>query len=223
MNWVLPLCVIWVLFVSSCNHRPQPSSLSAADSTLIVQENRKFRAEHDVFFRTDPGSPFVRDTSVQYHGINWYPIDPRYRGHSILHHYATPETVTVYGTKGEPRKQLKYGYFEFTIPGENGQGGVSIRLQVYKFTPSDARRYQLYPHALSVWFTDRTTGQETYQVGRYVEVDEESPDPAFVYTIDLNQAYNPYCAYSAMYSCAIPPKEDHVDLALRVGEMKYHE
>jgi len=29
----------------------------------------------------------------------------------------------------------------------------------------------------SVWFTDGTTGKETYQVGRYVDVGEAFPDP----------------------------------------------
>jgi hypothetical protein len=30
-------------------------------------------------------------------------------------------------------------------------------------------------------------------------------------------------AHPALYSCAIPRKEDFVDIALRVGEMKYHD
>jgi uncharacterized protein (DUF1684 family) len=76
---------------------------------------------------------------------------------------------------------------------------------------------------LSVWFTDETTGKETYRVGRYVEVGEENPDPQFVYTIDLNKAYNPYCAYSDLYSCAIPRKEDHIPIAIRAGEKNYHD
>ena len=180
------------------------------------------RVEMDAFFRNDPASPFRRDTSVQFHGLRWFPVNPAYRGQSVLHVYANPETVAVMGTRGEERRQLRYGYFEFPIPGDDGFP-VMLRLNVYKFTPYDRIRFDRYPENLSVWFTDRTTGAETYDVGRYVEVGDDVHDPAHRYTIDLNKAYNPYCAYSGLYSCAIPRKEDHCAFSLRVGEMKYHD
>ncbi|MGE5437699.1 MAG: DUF1684 domain-containing protein [Syntrophothermus sp.] len=41
-----------------------------------------------------------------------------------------------------------------------------------------------------------------------------------MYTIDFNLAYNPYCAYSLDYSCAIPTKEDNINLAIEAGEKK---
>jgi hypothetical protein len=126
------------------------------------------------------------------------------------------------GTKGESRRELRYGYFEFVVPDGHWVPHL-IKLNAYKFTPYDAGRYALYRNALSVWFTDSTTGRETYGVGRYVEVGDEDPDPSHVYVIDLNKAYNPYCAYSALYSCAVPRQEDYLPLAVRVGEMKYHE
>ena len=210
------------LLTESCARKHQLPPLSPADSTTIVQENIAHRAEVDEFFKLDPGSPFLRDSTVSYHGIRWFPIDARYRGRSVLHRYASPETVIVLGTKGEERRQLRYGFFEFPIPDENGNA-VLLKLNVYKFTPYDGQRYALYRDHLSIWFTDKTTGKETYNVGRYVDVGNELPDESHLYSIDLNMAYNPYCAYSPMYSCAIPRKEDNLDLALRVGEMKYHE
>lgn len=210
------------LFVAGCSRRPVLPPLSAADSLKIAEENLAHRSEMNAFFRADRGSPFVRDTSVRYHGLNWFPINPRYCVHSTLHRYADPETVTVMGTKGETRRQLRYGYFEFAVPGE-GDTPALLKLNVYKFTPYDGQRYVLYKDNLSVWFTDSTTGKETYSVGRYVEIGNEIPDPSHIYTIDLNTAFNPYCAYSSMYSCAIPRQEDHLPIALRVGEMKYHE
>ena len=210
------------VILASCSRRPVFPPLSSADSTSIVNENLAHRDTVDLFFRNDPGSPFLRDSSIAYHGIQWFPVDPRFCGHSVLHRYADPETVVVMGTKGEQRRQLLYGYFEFPVPDSTGSA-VMLRLNVYKFTPYDGQRYLLYRDYLSVWFTDRTTGHETYPVGRYVDVGMESPDPSHRYTIDLNAAYNPYCAYSGLYSCAIPRTEDHLDVALRVGEKKYHE
>jgi uncharacterized protein (DUF1684 family) len=76
---------------------------------------------------------------------------------------------------------------------------------------------------MSIWFTDSTTGHETYEVGRYLDAGEDLHDPNHRYEVDLNKSYNPYCAYSTMYSCAVPRKEDRLEFPLRVGEMKYHD
>lgn len=205
------------LFLGSCKKQQTPSHhYSTADSLRIINEIMAHRAEVDSFFRFDPNSPFNADTSAKYDGIHWFSPDIRFHFQSKLFHYENPETVVVYGTKGEPRKQLKYGYFVFDFEGEE------IRLNVYKFTAYDRRRYEMYRNKLAVWFTDESTGKETYEVGRYVDVDDEQPDANYVYTIDFNNAYNPYCAYSATYSCAIPRKEDRLPLAVNAGEMKYH-
>lgn len=206
---------------ASCSKKPKLAVLSAADSLEIVRDNTEHRTEVDSFFRTDPGSPFRRDTTAEYRGIRWYPIDPHFCVFSELHRYDDPETVLVKGTKGEDRRELRYGYFEFVLPDTAG-APQSVRLNVYKFTPYDGQRYLLYRDNLSVWFTDRTTGKETYGVGRYVDMGTEMPDPRHRYRIDFNKAYNPYCAYSTMYSCAIPRKEDHLDVAIRAGELTYH-
>ena len=163
----------------------------------------------DSFFVYDPGSPFTRDSSITYTGIKWYPVDPRYAVRSAIHRYENPDTVDVMGTKGETRRQLRYGYFEFALPDTNGMA-VPVRLNVYKFTPYDGKRYALFKDHLSVWFTDPTSGAETYHVGRYVDVGVEQPEPEHVYTIDFNKAYSPYCSYSSLYSCAIPRKEDRI-------------
>jgi uncharacterized protein len=216
--FVLPLC----LLLLSCSSKRELPALSGADSLRIVQDNQNHRGEMDQFFRNDPGSPFVRDTTIEFLGLRWFPVDPRYCVTSVLHRYDHPDTVTILGTKGEERRHLRYGYFEFVIPGD-AQQPMQIRLNVYKFTPSDGQRYLLYKDYLSTWFTDRTTGKETYRVGRYIELGPEDPDSNHLYTIDFNKAFNPYCAYSALYSCAIPMKEDHVEAALMVGERLYHE
>lgn len=202
------------LFLHCRNENPQRLWLTA-DSLRVLQEITTQRAEMDSFFRYDPDSPFHRDTSIEYAGVRWFPPDMKYYLESKLYLYANPETVFVMGTHGEERKHLKYGYFLLSIDGKE------LRLNVYKFILSDEKRYALYKDHLNVWFTDRTTGKETYEVGRYIDVGTESPDPDFVYTVNFNNAYNPYCAYSTLYSCAIPRREDYLDVTIRAGEMKY--
>ncbi len=196
--------------LSSCKkHEGIVPQLTQADTLRILQEIARYRADADEFFRNSPDSPFRRDTTIRFTGIKWLPPNLNYYFQSTLHRYDHPETVIILGTKGEERKELKYGYFVFIF------GGAEYKLNVYKSAEGNASR------ALSVWFTDATTGKETYHVGRYVDVGDESPDQSHIYTVNLNNAYNPYCAYSAMYSCAVPRKEDHLPFAVHAGEMNY--
>lgn len=211
-----------VLTAAGCARSPAAlPSISPEDSARIAIDNLAHREKIREFFLTDKGSPFRRDSSIRFTEIKWFPVDVRYCVTSPLHRYAAPETVTVMGTRGESRRNLKYGYFEFLLPDTGG--AVLCRLNVYKFTPYDGQRYLLYKNQLSVWFTDRTTGLETYHVGRYVEIGEEVPDSSHRYVIDFNKAYNPYCAYSDLYSCAIPRDEDRLTVAVAAGEKSYHE
>ena len=48
-------------------------------------------------------------------------------------------------------------------------------------------------------------------------------DPENIYTIDFNLTYNPYCAYTKDYTCPIPSKDDHIDIAITAGEKKFHD
>ena len=54
-------------------------------------------------------------------------------------------------------------------------------------------------------FKDRTSGRETYGVGRFLE--SEMPKNGKV-VLDFNKAYNPYCAFNPYSSCPIPPKQN---------------
>ena len=66
-------------------------------------------------------------------------------------------------------------------------------------------------------FTDLITGKETYEVGRYINLEIPIRDTII---IDFNKAYNPYCAYTKNYSCEIPPKENHLGIAVLAGVKK---
>jgi uncharacterized protein (DUF1684 family) len=72
---------------------------------------------------------------------------------------------------------------------------------------------------LLLLFTDLTTGQSTYNSGRYLDFTiKDIRDNTLV--IDFNKAYNPYCAYEKnKYSCPIPPRENDLPVAINAGEM----
>jgi uncharacterized protein (DUF1684 family) len=211
----LTILLISLLF-SACQKQSSQLKRSSEDSLKILNEISAYRAEQDSFFRYSAGSPFKRDTTIHYNGLKYFDPDLSFYFKSKLFRYVSAETVIVLGTKGEERKQLKYGYFILPYKGEE------YKINAYKITPYD-KNYESYKDNLSFWFRDKTTDKETYHVGRYVEIGDENSDPNHEYVIDLNKAYNPYCAYCSLFSCAIPRDEDILDFEVRAGEKKYHD
>lgn len=169
----------------------------------------KIRADKDDYLKNDPSSPFNQDENAHLAPLKYYDINFDLVFKSKLVQYDYKDTVTVFGTKGEERKAVRFGYV--TINYNN----KSYNVNVYEGISRSGVKYY------SIWFTDLTTGEETYGVGRYLDF-ELNPDPDFIYDIDFNLAYNPYCAYSSKYSCAIPLKEDHIPLKITAGEKNFH-
>jgi uncharacterized protein (DUF1684 family) len=174
-----------------------------------VNEIETMRAETNEYMKNNHNSPFNFKGKVKFHDLNYFEVNPEMVFQSKLIEFTEKDTVTIFGTKGEPRKTIRFGYLEFTYQGK------SFPLKVYKTNSNNGQTYY------SIWFTDQTTNQESYGVGRYLSF-EKSDDPNHTYTIDFNKAFNPYCAYSKEYSCAIPTKDDYLDLAIKAGEKKFY-
>jgi uncharacterized protein (DUF1684 family) len=187
----------------SCN------SKYTAEQKQYINDVGQYRNEKNDYMKNNPDSPFNQDTTIEFAPLHYYDVDPAFVFKSKLFEYPQKDTITIYGTKGEERKVVRYGFVDINYKKQ------PYKVNVYKGTTSDGTVYY------SIWFTDKTTGNETYGVGRYIDFDI-NPDSNYVYTVDFNLAYNPYCAYSAKYSCAIPTKEDYLDLAVTAGEKKYH-
>jgi hypothetical protein len=174
-----------------------------------IQDIENQRKDKDDFMKNNPGSPFNRDKNAVFHPLKYYDVNPDFVFNSKLYNYSIKDTIKIIGTKGDERKAVRFGYVQF-----NFDDNV-YRINVYEGAANNNSLYY------AIWFTDKTTGDETYGVGRYLDFDLNS-DSNYVYTIDFNLAYNPYCSYSAIYSCAIPSKEDHINLAIEAGEKKFH-
>lgn len=135
----------------------------------------------------------------------FYDNDPAWVFKATLRRYDHPETRSVLTSLDRRKEYLVVGYFELTPP-----GGAPIKVQVYQptFIANGADN-------LSILFTDQTTGKETYGAGRYLDL--EAPQDG-VYSVDFNRAYNPLCAYTHVYNCPIPPRENALPVAVRAGE-----
>ena len=200
---VLPILFLTIVL---CNCTPDHSpEVKAYIDSIRIQRN-----ETDIYMKENPGSPFNYKGKVEFHPLNYFDVDPKFKFESKLFGYDSQDTVTIYGTKGEARKTLRYGYVTWRYNDRD------YKINVYRGISRGGEVYY------SIWFTDKTTNNESYGVGRYINF-EKSDNPDHIYTIDFNLAYNPYCAYSKEYSCAIPTKEDYLDLAIEAGEKKFHD
>jgi uncharacterized protein (DUF1684 family) len=177
------------------------------DPTYIQIDRFTIRLTHQripALIVFDPRSPRFKD----YKGLKYFPIDLSYRYELPLTANPKPDTVIVESTRGNERRAQRLGWFDFVV------GRTSCRLEVVRLLEPGVGE-----NDLGVFFRDRTTGKESYPVGRYVDV---KTLPGGKYLLDFNFAYNPACAFSEHYNCPIPSKANVLAVAIRAGEMDSH-
>lgn len=194
-----------VLLLFSCRKQEDVVTLNNQYINSLEQE----RENKDREMMQGSDSPFNRDSTAKFEPLKYYKPTAEFIFKSKLHINDKQNPVTIYGTRGEARKAITFGYVVLNYKGKD------YKLNVYKNIGHNGQSYY------SVWFTDRTTGKETYPVGRYLDF-ELNANPEYIYTLDFNRAYNPYCAYSDLYTCAIPTKEDYLDFEIKAGEKNFH-
>ncbi|MBU0475248.1 MAG: DUF1684 domain-containing protein [Bacteroidetes bacterium] len=200
---LIPIFAIVFWIISGGNHTEEQKK--------YIKELEEYRAKNDIEFRDSSYSPFNYKSKVEFHSLNYFDANFDFIFTGKLVENEIKDTVKVFGTKGEERKSVRFGVLKL----QNEKHKLDLKL--YETLAKDGvTKYY------SIWFTDKTTNEETYGVGRYLNF-ELNENPEFIYTIDFNFAYNPYCAYSSEYSCAIPTKEDYLDIAIEAGEKKFHE
>ncbi len=109
----------------------------------------------------------------------------------------------------------RFGYLYFDI------NHVQCTLTVYQ--NMELKNKPEFKNYLFIPFRDKTSGNESYGGGRYL--DFYLPKKQSIVEIDFNLCYNPYCAYSYRYSCPIPPKENTLLISIEAGEKtpSYHD
>ena len=204
------LLVGLLLIISGCD---QKSNIDESKNPPLEEDYLAAilleRAHKDSSMQYDSHSPFNRDPNATFASLNYYDPASEFIFKSNLYEHNPIDTVNVFGTRGEVRRVLRVGFVKFEYSGNE------YKVNVYKAFSRDGQAYH------SIWFTDKTTGEETYGVGRYLDFEKED-DPEHIYTIDFNEAYNPYCAYSAQFTCPIPREEDHIAMEIRAGEKNFH-
>ena len=184
-------------------------SLSGGQSDeAYLQTVQKEREEKDDFMRGDE-SPFTDSTEI-FTGLKYFPSDVKFRILANLEEVENKKVVVLPTSDDKEQTYLEYAYASFSLD------GVDSKLLVLEIMDMGPQRGKLF-----LAFADATSANETYGAGRYLDV-KKVPGATSI-TLDFNQAYNPYCAYSDKFSCPFPPKENILKVAIGAGEKSYHE
>jgi uncharacterized protein (DUF1684 family) len=176
-----------------------PSSIKVARFTLRLSHQR-----FPAIIVFDPQSPRF----TLYKGVKYFPPDLAYHIVAGLTPNPHPDTTIILSTRGNRRRAVRVGWFDFKVK------GTPVRLEANRLLEPGVGEKDV-----SLFFTDATTGKESYGVGRYLDPE---PRPDGRYVLDFNKCYNPACAYSEHYNCPIPPAENHLKIAIAAGEMDSH-
>ena len=176
-----------------------PTSIKVGRFTLRLSHQR-----YPAIIVFDPQSPRFK----QYKGVQYFPPDLSYHIVTALVPNPNPDTTIILSTRGNRRRAVRVGWFDFKI------NGTRCRLEASRLLEPGVGETDL-----GLFFTDATTGKGSYSVGRYLDPERRKDG---LYVLDFNKCYNPACAYSDHYNCPIPPQENHLTVAIRAGEMDSH-
>ena len=148
-------------------------------------------------------SPVPADKRSTFPPLPYYPIDEQYRVPAGLKMVESDQIIELSLSTGQTRQMRRIGTLAFTLKGE------PLSLTAFADV-GDTRLRRLF-----VPFGDLTSGTETYQGGRYLDLDRTASG---IYDLDFNRAYHPFCVFDSRYECPIPPRENRLKVAIRAGE-----
>jgi uncharacterized protein (DUF1684 family) len=173
----------------------QPVTVSIGDMQLRF----RFRESELRVTVIDPQSPMQKSATPSV----WFPADAHYRIVANWVAFPEPKLVRLPDNDGGAREWKSPGYASFIVAG--------TRVTLQSILSPDGK-------ILSFFFRDETAGKETYGAGRFLDTDPPKDGKVI---IDFNKAYNPSCAFNTLFVCPIPPRENHLPVAIGAGERVY--
>lgn len=181
-----------------------PATIAHSQSTYadsMSQYQKDYVEKHEVV--TGDDKQFFR----------FYPVDEKFRVTADFRRSSNSKWFSM-ETSGAVKKVFRiYGVLHFSI------NDTAVKLNIYQ--SQALMNTDEYEDHLFLPFTDLTSGEETYDAGRYLDLKTGDIVNDKV-VIDFNKAYNPYCAYvDGKYNCPIPPRENQLEVAIHAGEMSF--
>jgi uncharacterized protein (DUF1684 family) len=173
---------------------PPPDEYPAKIAQERVQKDEFLRRSEDIILPAD---------REKFLPLSYFPIDESYAVPAQLQESRERTLLKVPTSTGKIRDMEQVGFLQFVLKGQQMKLSALV----------DAGSQKI--DRLSVMFADLTNGTETYQAGRYMELD---PERSGIYIVDFNKAFHPYCYYNPDYDCPYPPPENRLKVPIRAGE-----
>lgn len=180
-------------------------SFSQAD-TAILNDTKLFQKELITEFSNPQTTPLSAKAKSTFKGIRFFPFNKKYVVDARFVRTPDEKPFQMSTSSGMRKTYIKYAEVFFTIDGKQ------YRLNVYQ--SQDLIKSEEYKDYLFIPFTDATSGNETYEGGRYIDLSIPAGDHLL---INFNKAYHPYCAYTDGYNCPIPPRENNLPVKIEAG------
>ncbi len=148
----------------------------------------------------DPDAPTRRN----FKGLEYFPIDGRYRVEATFVPYSEPREIKVPTVVGVEETMTAPGTVHFTLRGEK------CTLEPLVESPDDSSFFFI--------FADPTNSKSTYGAGRFLST-RRVYDGTVV--LDFNQAFNPPCAFTPFATCPLPPPGNRLPVPVEAGEKAY--
>jgi uncharacterized protein len=144
------------------------------------------------------------EARVNFKGMDYYPIDPRWRVEARFEPYNPPKQIPITDITGVTANSPSPGALVFDVAGK------TYRLDPILEEGSDE---------LFVIFKDETSKDTTYPAGRYLYTKPAGADGKVI--LDFNRAYNPPCVFTPFATCPLPPPQNRLPFRIEAGEKKY--
>lgn len=176
----------------------------------LEQEIQSYRDKQIQEMVKDEFGPLRKD-QVEY--VTFYPAKQDYVVTAAVEQLFNEPTFRMPTYDGTSNEYKRYGFLNFEL------NGKKYKLTAYQSVA--LFQNATYKNHLFVPFMDNTTGETSYEGGRYLDLSISDIKDGKI-KIDFNKAYNPYCAYSNGYRCPQPPKDNILNAAIEAGEKKYN-
>lgn len=174
------------------------------DDEYLINMTRQ-REKKLEMLKTDPGSPIPDSLKAQFTGLDFFPIEKRWRKDGRFKKNPKFQRIRMPKTDGDYDEYIIAGWVEIDYEGKR------YKLTAYNPNPNDSK-------TLFIPFRDETTGKESYGGGRYIDTRLLGDHV----TVDFNEAYNPYCVYDYYnWACPVPPEENRLPFRVEAGEKNF--
>ncbi|WP_196885503.1 DUF1684 domain-containing protein [Aureivirga sp. CE67] len=195
----LIMCLIAISFLFSCNtEEPHGDS--------YFKKMKKYRYRMNVSFSDKTTSPLKPEDLRDFKTLDFFPIDSNYRVKAEFKRVKNAPFMEMETNTNSKVLYKVYGTATFELDGKKHT------LNLYQNQKMDFTGE--FNDRLFIPFHDTTNGKETYEGGRYMEVDVPNKKTLI---IDFNKAFNPYCVYNDKYVCPVVPPVNTLDIPIDAG------